>query len=94
VVKYDQVFFKTWSRANTPPEELPYHFINTLEGILANWYIDQELHKGTTKWMTLQQNFSVTFSFEHENPNIDAALEWIRGFIFNEEPKIELITEE
>jgi hypothetical protein len=27
----------------TPPEEWPHHFIRTLEGILANWYIDQEL---------------------------------------------------
>jgi hypothetical protein len=41
----------------------------------------------------LQQNFTVTFSFEHENPNIDTALKNIR-VIFIKEPKIELITEE
>jgi hypothetical protein len=78
----------------TPPEEWPHHFIHTLEGIPANWYTDQELRKGTTTWTTLQQNFTITFSFEHENPNIDAALKWIRGIIFIEEPEIELITEE
>jgi hypothetical protein len=78
----------------TPPEEWPHHFIHTLEGIPTNWYTDQELRKGTTTWMTLQQNFTITFSFEHENPNIDAALKWIRGIIFIEEPEIELITEE
>jgi hypothetical protein len=40
----------------------------------------------------LKQNFTVTFSFEHENPNIDVALKQIRGVIFIKEPKIELIT--
>jgi hypothetical protein len=44
--------------------------------------------------MTLQQNFTVTFSFEHENPNIDVTLKQIRGIIFIEEPEIELIIEE
>jgi hypothetical protein len=78
----------------TPPEEWPHHFIHTLEGIPVNWYTDQELHKGPTTWMTLQQNFRVTFSFEHENPNIDATLKRIRGVIFIKEPEIELIIEE
>jgi hypothetical protein len=44
--------------------------------------------------MTLQQNFTVTFSFENENPNIDVTLKKIRGVIFIKEPEIELITEE
>jgi hypothetical protein len=78
----------------TPPEEWPHHFIHTLEGIPTNWYIDQELRKGTTTWRTLQQNFTVTFSFEHENPNIDVALKKIREVIFIQEPEIELIIEE
>jgi hypothetical protein len=78
----------------TPPEEWPHHFIHTLEGIPANWYTDQELWKGTTTWQILQQNFTVTFSFKHENPNIDVAFKWIRGVIFIKEPEIETITEE
>jgi hypothetical protein len=45
-------------------------------------------------WTTLQHNFTVTFSFKHENPNIDVALKWIRGVIFIKEPKVELIMEE
>jgi hypothetical protein len=36
----------------------------------------------------------VTFSFEHENPNIDATLKQIIGVIFIKEPKLELMTEE
>ena len=43
--------------------------------------------------MTLQQNFTVTFSFEHENPNIDDSLKNIREVIFIQAPEIELITE-
>jgi hypothetical protein len=78
----------------TPPEEWPHHFIHTLEGMPTNWYTDHELRKGTTTWRTLQQNVTVTFSFEHENPNIDATLKHIRGVIFIKEPKIELITKE
>ena len=40
-------------------------------------------------WTIIQQNFTVTFSFEHENPNIDATLKKIRGVIFirNEKSK-------
>jgi hypothetical protein len=49
--------------------------------------------KGTKTWETLQQNFTVTFSFDHESPNMDAALKWIRNIIFIEEPKVETITE-
>jgi hypothetical protein len=44
--------------------------------------------------MVLQQNFIVTFSFKHENPNIDSSLKHIRGVIFINEPEVELITEE
>jgi hypothetical protein len=76
----------------TPPEEYPHHFIHTLQGILGNWYIDQDMGRGTTEWTTLQHNFVVTFSFKHENTNIDLALEMIRGVIFFDEPKVKIIT--
>jgi hypothetical protein len=42
-------------------------------------------------WKALQQNFTVTFPFEHENPIIDAALKWIRGVIFITKLDIEVI---
>jgi hypothetical protein len=77
----------------TPSKEWSHHFIHTLEGIPVNWYTDQEMHKETKEWATLQQNFIVTFSFEHENPNIDVALKRIRNIIFIEEPEVESITE-
>jgi hypothetical protein len=77
----------------TPPEEWSHHFIHTLEGIPTNWYTDQKMHKGTKTWVTFQQNFIVTFSFEHENPNIDETLKWIRDVIFIEEPEVEAIIE-
>jgi hypothetical protein len=77
-----------------PPEEWPHHFIHTLEGIPSNWYINQELCRGTTNWTVLQQNFIVTFSFENENPIIHSELKQIRGVIFIKEPEVELMTEE
>ena len=70
----------------TPPEEWPHHFVHTIEGIPTNWYRDQELRRGTTSWIVLQPNFTDTFSFEHENPNIDSTLKKIRGVIFIKEP--------
>jgi urate oxidase len=77
----------------TPLEEWSHHFIHTLEGIPTNWYVDQELRRGTVEWTTLQQNFIVTFSFEHDNPSMDSTLKQIRAVIFIKEPEVELITE-
>jgi len=45
------------------------------------------------EWTTLQKNFVVIFSFEHENPNMDSTLKHIRGVIFVDEPEVELMTE-
>jgi hypothetical protein len=77
----------------TPPEESPHHFIHTLEGVPKNWYVDQKLRRSTTEWTKLQHNFIVTFSFEHENPSINSSLKQIRGVIFIDEPKVELMRE-
>jgi hypothetical protein len=43
---------------------------------------------------SITKNFTVTLSFEHENPNIDSTLKQIRGVIFLKEQEVELITEE
>jgi hypothetical protein len=69
----------------TPPEEWPNHFIHTLEVIPTNWYTYKELQRGTAKCIVLQQNFTVTFSFEHENPNIDGTIKNIASVIFIKE---------
>jgi hypothetical protein len=73
-------------------EEWPHHFIHTMEGIPMNSYIDHEMYRGIVEWIGLQQNFVVTLSFEHENPNIDSTLKLIRGVIFFDEPEVEIIT--
>ena len=52
------------------------------------------MRRGTTKWTLSRHNFTVTFSFEHESPNIDATLKQIRGVIFIKDPEFELITKE
>jgi hypothetical protein len=78
----------------TPLEEWPHHFLHTLEGIPTNWYTNQELHRGTASWKAFQHNFTVTFSFKHENPNINTTLKKIRGVIFIKEQEVKIITEE
>jgi hypothetical protein len=64
-----------------------------LEGIPEKWLVSQEMCRGTTKWKTLQQKIIVTFSFEHENPNMDLTLNKIRGVILIDEPKVEIMTD-
>jgi hypothetical protein len=49
------------------------------------------MHRGTTKWIILQQKIVVTLSFEHEKTNIDLALKLIHGMIFFEEHEVEII---
>jgi hypothetical protein len=87
-----ETFRTLWK--NTPLEEWPHHFMHTLEGIPVSRYIDQKLHRGTTSWTVLQQNFRVTLSFGHENPNIDETIKQIRGVIFIKESEVESITKE
>ena len=67
-----------------PPEELPHHFIHTLEDIPRNWYTEQEQLRETANWEEIQHNFVVTFSFEHESPEIDRTLNVVRDKIFEE----------
>jgi hypothetical protein len=51
------------------------------------------MRRGNAEWTGLQQNFVVTFSFEHENPNMDLVLKMIHGMIFSNEPEVEIMTE-
>jgi hypothetical protein len=44
------------------------------------------------KMDNITTNFIVTFSFEHENPNMDSTLKQIRGVIFIDEPEVALMT--
>jgi hypothetical protein len=45
----------------------------------------------TANWEEMQQNFVITFSFEHESPEIDTTLKVVRDKIF-EEPEVEIVT--
>jgi hypothetical protein len=49
------------------------------------------VHKGTTEWEELTQNFKVTFSFEVESPLVDASLQVIRSNIFMEDDHMGMI---
>jgi hypothetical protein len=49
------------------------------------------VHRGTTDWEELTQNFKVTFSFEDDSPLVDASLQIIRSNIFVEGDHIEIV---
>jgi hypothetical protein len=79
----------TWRQV--PKQEWMHRFIHTLETVPKNWYLELEVHRGTTDWEELTQNFKVTFSFEVESPLVDATLQVIRSNIFMEEDQIEIV---
>ena len=47
-----------------------------------NWYLETELHYGTTKWDILMEGFLLTFYFEDEFVSIDESLQEIKVVIF------------
>jgi hypothetical protein len=75
----------------TPKKEWMHRFIHTLETIPKNWYLELEMHRDTTDWDYMTQRFKVTFTFEHESPLVDVALQDIRHKIFSEEESMEVI---
>ena len=66
-------------------------FIHTLDTIPKKWYLELEMHRETVNWDQLIQRFKVTFTFEHESPLLDEALQAIRTKIFLEEGTMEVV---
>lgn len=71
-------------------------FCHTLDVIPMNWYIEMELHHGTSEWDILREGFMMTFSFEDRWwDNVDEVLQEIRATIFRiPQEKVELIQPE
>jgi len=57
-----------------PQPEWVHLFCNTLDVISMNWYLETELHHGTSEWDILCEGFIMTFSFEDGFDCIDEAL--------------------
>jgi hypothetical protein len=66
-------------------------FIDTLDIIMKNSYLELEMHKETTRWDEMVQRFKITFTFEHESPSIDAVLQDIQNNIFSEKGSMEVV---
>jgi hypothetical protein len=73
-----------------PPEKCPHHFIHILNGIQNYCYREHEQCKETANWEEMQHNFLITFSFEHEIPEIETTPKVVRDRIF-EEKNFEII---
>ena len=69
-------YVEAWSVVHQ--QEWVHRFILTLDIVPKNWYIELEVHRGTTNWADLSQKFLVTSSFEHDNPNVDVSFQIIK----------------
>jgi hypothetical protein len=63
---------------NIPQEQWVHKFINTLETMPINWYLQVELCLITMDWEGMTQNFITTFLFESQFPLVDQALQIVR----------------
>jgi hypothetical protein len=83
---------EAWS--DIPREQWVHRFINTLDTIPINWYLQVELRLITSDWEGMMQIFLATFLFESEFPSVDQALDIVRQKLFKEESGLPLEQEE
>jgi hypothetical protein len=83
---------EAWS--NIPKEQWVHKFINTLDTMPINWYIQAELRFTTSDCYYMTQKCIATFLFESQYPTIDKYLQVVRHKVFEEEPNLPLEQEE
>jgi hypothetical protein len=69
-------------------------FINTLDTMPINWYLQAELCLTTSDWYGMTQKFVATFLFEIQYPSVDQSLQVVRQKVFEEAPNLPLEQEE
>jgi hypothetical protein len=79
---------------NIPKEQWVHKFINKLETMPINWYLQAKLCLTTSDWYGMNQKFIATFLFERQYPTIDQALQVVRHKVFEEAPNLPLEQEE
>ena len=57
-----QSYEEAWRKI--PKEQWVHKFINTLDTMPINWYLEAKLHLNTADWQGMKQNFVATFLFE------------------------------
>jgi len=58
-------------------------FCHTLDVIPVNWYIEIELHHGTSEWDILREIFMMTFIFEDKFDGIGEELQEVKEAFFS-----------
>jgi hypothetical protein len=71
-----------------------HNFINTLDTMPINWYLQEELCLATSDWYNMTQNFVATFSFESQYPSVDQAIQVVIHKLFEEAPNLHTEQEE
>jgi hypothetical protein len=73
---------EAWS--DIPQEQWVHKFINMLDMLPINWYLQEELCLITTDWEGMTQNFITTFLFESQFSSVDQELQIVRQKVFEE----------
>jgi hypothetical protein len=61
-----------------PQEKWVHKFINKMDTIPINWYLQEELCLITAEWEGMTQNFVTTFLFKIQYPIVDQELQTVR----------------
>jgi hypothetical protein len=69
-------------------------FINTLDTMPINWYLQVELRPTTAYWYGMTQKFVAKFLFESQYPMVDQNLQVVRQKVFEDAPNLPLEQEE
>jgi hypothetical protein len=69
-------------------------FINNMDTMPINWYLQAELRLTTSDWYGMTHNFIATFLFEIQYPIVDQYLQVVRENVFEEAPNLPLEQEE
>ncbi len=74
--------YEAWRQV--PHQEWVYRFVQTLEPVAKNWYVEVELHHGTVSWVSLADSFVLTFSINNVCPTLDKAIMLIHSKVFDD----------
>jgi hypothetical protein len=83
---------EAWS--NILQEQWVHKFINTLDTMPINWYLQAELCLTTSDWYGMTQYFVAIFVFGIQYPKVDQALQVFRQKFFEEAPSLLVEKEE
>jgi hypothetical protein len=75
-----------WIMKNVPRSQWAHRFIHTLDVVQCSWYVQQELRKQTITWEMISTQFTATFHFSADDPDLERILHRMKHLIFVHKP--------